>query len=253
MKYYLRFMIVAVVCGILCVVGFSVTGKEFTASGVIGAFGMSEIDYYLACLSSTTQWIIPLILFQVFFGTYIYRHFCTASVYYFSRNTNRIKWLSYEMIKLYVFCILYLAIMVITGLVVCGLLANLKLDNEMWMKFLLYITLYSLYLFATTLAINLISVISNSSVGFIVVESFNVFCIVAFTIVGDYFAPNGYLEPRYEWMIKVNPFSYLVFSTKGVMTDYMTSIIMYAIASIIFIIAGCIIVNKYSFVENYRE
>lgn len=63
-------------------------------------FGYTDIVYI------TTR-MLPYLLFLFLFGTYIYKHFCTAGVYVFSRCENRLKWIAKEIAQLFGFCVLF--------------------------------------------------------------------------------------------------------------------------------------------------
>lgn len=253
MKYYLRFLWIAFFCGAICILGFAVKNDGFFASDVICLFGMDEIGYFTQYLPQITYWFFPLLFFQAFFGSYIYRHFCTASIYFFSRYTKRTRWLFKEILRLFLFCCLYLFVMLISGLVVCSLVSKVKIDASIWKMFCYYMVIYSLYLFVVTLGINLLSIVFNSNIGFIVVEGINLFFIAAFAIAGNLFAPEGVILEQYEWIIKINPFYYLIFSMRNSNNDYLISMLLFMGIAALLLWCSFFVVNKHNFIESNQE
>lgn len=84
MKYYLRFLGIAVCCGIFCMLELAVSRDNgFEVSEIILRFAMQHVKNYRQYLPELTFWFTPLLFFQIFFGTYIYRHFSVASIYFF--------------------------------------------------------------------------------------------------------------------------------------------------------------------------
>ena len=80
--------------------GFSLLGHEMLAEQqmVHGAelllycnFG-AELPVQPVYLIMLSLEMLPFFLFQMLFGIRIYRHYCTASVYFFSRCTYKVRW-----------------------------------------------------------------------------------------------------------------------------------------------------------------
>lgn len=253
MNYYLKFLWIAVFCGILCMLGYSAGEDKFFSSEVISLFGMYGTSYFVQYLPDITHLFVPLLLFQMFFGTYIYHHFCTASIYFFSRYPKRNKWFFTETFKLYLFGCIYLFLMLISGTLVCSLFSKIVIDRKMWKLLFFYICIYSLYLFVSTFAINLLSILFNSNVAFIIVAGINSFFIAAFTIVGNFFAPEGVILQQYEWTIKINPFYYLIFGMHNNNTDYFISILLFFSMAVLLFICSYFVINKHDFIDSNRE
>ncbi len=253
MKYYLKFLVVGIVCGVLCMLGYAVRIDEFVCSDIIRLFGMYEIKYFMQYLSNIAYWFMPLLFFQIFFGTYIYRHFCCASIYYFSRYTKRTKWYVKEVLDLFLFAIIYLFMMISCGIICCTLISDVIFDVNTIKILCFYLLIYSLYLFVTTLGVNIVAILCNSNVGFMVVEGINMFFIVLFTIVGEFFASDGIILKEYEWILKINPIYYLMFGLNNGVNDYLIAAFIYLILAVIILCWGGFVINRHNFIESDNE
>lgn len=255
MKYYLRFLGIAVCCGVLCMLELAVSRQGgFELSEIILRFGMRHVKNYRQYLPELTFWFTPLLFFQIFFGTYIYRHFSTASIYFFSRCCRRTGWFLKEALQLYLFTILYLAVMLAAGVFISEVFSEVTVDVKAGRMLLFYLIIYSLYLFVVTLMVNLTAIILGSSNGFTAVEGVNLFLIAVYAISGDFLeSTENTLHKIYECILKINPFSYLIFYMRESGKDYLISILVFLVIAVILLPCGCIIVNKCNFIEADRE
>ena len=108
MRYYTRFLLVGAASGFFCVFNYAKNGMAQTLADIVMLFGFSSADCQLNQIMEGTYWYMPLFLFQIFYGTYIYRHFCSASIYFFSRCCSRTRWFLKEALTLYLFAVVYL-------------------------------------------------------------------------------------------------------------------------------------------------
>ena len=88
MKYYLKFMLVAAICGSFVMIYYIFPDKIISSAELIDILGMVNIIDVPTYLSHITFLYGSMVFFEIFFGTYIYRHFCTANYYFFSRKTH---------------------------------------------------------------------------------------------------------------------------------------------------------------------
>lgn len=256
----------AIITGMISVgVGFF-DAENINLSQILLANTFAGVDYYPQYISMFTIQYIPLFVFQIFFVTYIYKHFCSASIYYFSRNINRKKWFLKEVAKLYCNVIIYLLTMSVSGIILIRLFSKITFDNSAIIIGLYYILIYSLYLLMTTLAINVISIIFSSNIGFVTVESIILLSISIFFILGNYIK-NDIITGKYLLILKSNMIANLIFSihsskaeninalinTKGINFDLNFSVIYYLVMCLIVIVIGCRIVEKHEFIANSKE
>lgn len=267
MKHYMKYLWIAVFCGIFCIVGCTKNFSEILLSEILFIPTYFDTDYYMQYIPNITFGYVPLLLFQVFYGTYIYRHFCCASIYYFSRCCSRTLWFLKECLSLYIFCVGYLVVFVVSGVIATDILIKVTVDAVSIYIFVYYILIYSFFLWFTTLAVNLFGILFTSNVGFTVVESFLFLCIAVYSMSGEYFIPEDAMASDYQWLIKWNPFSHLVFGIhsskieelnqlihqKGIAFDLNESLLLFIILSVVTIIAGCILVHYHDFINANKE
>lgn len=226
----------------------------------------SGVEYYPQYVVFLSYQYMPLLIFQVIFATYIYKHFCSASVYFFSRNINRIKWFLEESGKLYIHTVLYLIVFNLVGIIVTSLFIKVTIDKGVLLLIVYYILIHSLYLFFSTLAINIVAIISSSEIGFIVVEGIALLQMGMYLMLGKRIQ-DDIIEGINLFMLKSNIIANLIFpvhsshiqsvnkfiNEKGIDFDLNFSIIYYFILSMIIIIVGAYIVKKKEFIVNNKE
>lgn len=264
MKHYLRFLWIAVFCGFFCIFGYMKNSTECLFSDIILYLGFYEVDYYPQYIPAITYWYMPLMLYQIFFGTYIYRHFCSASIYFFSRNCSRTKWFIKESGKLYLFGTAYLILMIISGTLITSIFVPVIYDSLAFPILIYYILIYSVFLFVSAISINILAILFGSNTGFIIVESIYIFGMAVFVLMGIYFFPDEAPVNEGAWLLKINPFAHLVFpmhssrfsdidskiNLRNIDFDLNESLAVYLAAAVIFISLGCVIVNRHNFIST---
>lgn len=76
--------------------------------------------------------MVPVFCFELIFGISLYRHYCTCSVYYFSRQNSRSKWYLMESAKLFGYTAEYMVLYVFFTALAAGIAAGSVLlgDNS---------------------------------------------------------------------------------------------------------------------------
>lgn len=90
MKDYIKCAVIAIIWGILQSLYYFNSEGNVVLSDVVLYCSISALGIIPAYLIEETLKMIPFFIFQILFGTLIYHHFCTASVYYFSRRTAKV-------------------------------------------------------------------------------------------------------------------------------------------------------------------
>ncbi len=267
MKSYLKFLAIAFVCGLLSFMGTAIKSEEINLNDIILVTSFGNVEYLPYFFPTFLETYFPLMFFQFFYGTYIYRHFCTASVYYFSRKCNRSAWFLKEVGSLYVFALLYVMIYLGTEILCCVIFSKVIAGTCSLLLCLYYVILYSLFLFVTALAINIFSILFTSNFGLILVEGLVMLCVGAYLMIGKKYITDDELISKYEWMIKVNPFAHLniklhsssweiinrAINVKNIDFNLNISVALYIAIATLTIFAGCIIVNKHNFIITNQE
>lgn len=258
---FTRTILVAAIVGILSIeVGF-ITSPELNLSQYILHLSFSGIEMHQAYIAMLSYRYMPLLIFQLVYGVYIYRHFCCASIYFFSRNVNRINWFLKETGGLYGYIMIYLLIMSITQMLILSLFSKIIVDSAAVTLILYYFLIYSLYLFMTTLAINVVAIIFNSNIGFIAVESVILLSMATFLLFGKVMKETNVI------LLKMDIIANLVFPIHSSQKEHLNhllnkgeihfdlnfSVVYYLILSVILVVVGCIVVKTREFIINDRE
>lgn len=143
-----------------------------TLATVILQFSFSRwgLEFPLTCqmldlLRLATE-LFPYFLFEIVYGVWLYRHFCTASVYYFSRRTDRGRWFLRSAGELLLATALFLTLMFLTAAAITALRFTLVIDGAGIALAVYHLALHILWLYGMTLAINLLSIAFGSAIGF---------------------------------------------------------------------------------------
>ena len=282
MKYYFRFLIVPLLLGTVSFLLYAARLPEVPATTVLLNTAFQNTHLMPDDIPEILTRFLPLLLFQIFYGTMIYRHFCTASIYYFSRKTKRVRWFLPECGILFLYALAYSAVLLFSGIGIVAAFGKLRWDPGFLPLMVYYLLIYSLFLFFTTLAINLLSILVTGSAAFIIVEAVNLICIAVYSVLdpvskkaAGYVAPSyvtpDYVEPNFlrDWMWAIRP-NFIanlnlslhrdglgvpegLINLKDLDFGLNGSIVYFLVLSVIVIVAGCLIVTKHSFIESNKE
>lgn len=265
---FLKCSIAALICGGFQALSFLSMKEHIHFSQIILTFSFYEVSFILVYLIELSLKLLPFFLFQVLFGTYIYRHFCTASIYYFTRCQNRVRWFLKESGKLYLFAMIYPFLMVLSGTVVASITNQIVFDPESVYLFIYYLIIHSLWLFVTTLLVNIIAIKLDSSTGFIAIVALQMISVSTFLLWKNVWSLNDAMHSaKHAFFLKFNPISHLIFtwhssSIEGInrwINDlqidfpFSQSILVYLLLSIIVIIIGCVVVKRQEWISMRKE
>lgn len=265
MKYYMKFMLCAVAFGILNTL---IYGENMhTAEQVFLLWGFGQTSLLMAEAPIFISAYFPMLFFNVFWGTYIYKHFCSGSVYYFSRCKNITKWYMKECLHLYLYTLGYLGVLIASGMICALAVWHITLSASAMAGFIYYFAIHSLFLFSVTLCINIVSIWISDSNGFVYVEGAILFLIATFFFVGENAFPEDIVTPDKMWIIKVNPISHIIFSMHsssipalneainmyGVDFELNHSVALLLLLSVITVIAGRFSVERHNFINTNLE
>jgi len=117
------------------------------------------------------------------------------------------------------------------------------------------------------LAINIISIIHTSNVGFIIVEGITLLGMSLFLFMGELFIKQKGDIVKYTWLFKINPFAHLVFKIHSsfigkvdkvinknfISFDLNITLITFLVIAVVFSYLGMVIVNNYNFIVSNKE
>lgn len=174
LRRYGWYVAIAVVCGVLLSLSrINPYGGQITLQELVlqlsGSRGDFVMGLYYGAMVDFGFLMLPFFLYQFYGGIQLYRQFCVASVYVFSRTTNRVTWYFTE---LWGMCKGLLVLQVFlqgTTLWVAALRWDVIWTGEGWLLLGLHVLLFTLWTFAMALGVNLLALIWGSSTGFLAV------------------------------------------------------------------------------------
>ncbi len=277
MRHYTKFLLFAVMWGMFIGIRISLWNDSITFVTIVMKFGFSELYFWIASLSSFVEWYFPMVMFQILWGTYIYRHFCSASVYYFSRCDQRRTWFLKESLLLYPYVLTYLVTMLLVSTCVISILEPVHYGREAIPLLAYYLSIHSLWLYFTTLLINVLSIkLERSEGGFLIVGGLQALCVAVFVSYESLLERFGEVSPgtgeialdgRGAALIIGNPLSHLVLkwhssgirSIKELINEYSIafdlnlSLALFLVISILVVWMGCRLVGNQDIIVTDKE
>lgn len=259
---------VAIIWGAFQALFFSGVSDEILLSDIVLAFSFSDVSIILVYLIELSIRFLPFFLFQILFGTYIYQHFCSASIYYFSRCHNRVKWFIKESAKLYVLAFVYPLFMIISGTTTVSITNQVVFNKQSFILLIYYVLIHSLWLFLTALTMNIVAIVLDSSYGFMMVFAVQMACVAMLLLWKDLWALQNTPDwTKYAPLLKLNPISHLILAwhsssllSVNEQINYLNinfnlneSVISFFLISIVVIIFGCFVVKKQEWISLNKE
>ncbi len=272
MKYrYRRLFVIAVIGGVYLSVMYVnpyngvIALSEMTLQ-LSGSRGRFALGFSFTELAAFLMRLFPQFIFELYAGIMLYRHFCTASVYVFSRYPHRVKWYIREATHLggavYIFQLILLAVTIFTTVS----RYELQIDSAGIALTTYHFFIHSLWIYAMTLSVNLLAVYFGSSTAYSFVISVQLVCTVLLNLM-DWLV--RYYEGKlfYENVIKWNPIAHLVLSwhssdmenVSQVLTspymqvDLKCSMVIFLLFGMIIIFIGAFIIKKYDLLVSDLE
>lgn len=217
-------------------------------------FGFGSIFFIVSYITLLMLKIVPQIVFQILYGTYIYKHFCVAHVYYFSRQSNRLKWLIKESTHLLLLDMIYHMLYIIIPCLLLILCRRAYIDNYAATLFL-YIFIYEvLYTFIFTMLLNILAVFLGSQNSFLCIYFFQFICAASLLLYESILSLQGaakvffMLNPISNMLIAWHSTSYQpmnqIINILQLRFDINQSIIYFIILSIAVILFGYFAINR---------
>ena len=183
---------------------------RITLSGLIlqlsGSRGDLSLGFSLPELLSLSAKLLPYFLFELYIGTNLYQHFCTASVYIFSRTPNRVTWYIKECSIIASFTLLYQLSIIVVSVVITCFRYQVIWTTAGFVVLVIHIVIYSLWTFSMTLLVNILAILLGSGTAFMIT-------IIAQLILVTCFMPLNLLEGNqilFSIMLNINPIAHLI-------------------------------------------
>lgn len=223
-------------------------------SGSSGAFPLTPA---FKDLISFTIRMLPDYMFELYIGIELYRHFCTASVYVFSRTPNRSRWYIREVLEVAVAVFGYQIIKIFAAMSVTFLRYQIEPDHFGFFLLVFHIIVYSLWVFNVSLLINFISIKYGSNNAFIWIVGIQIFMTALLELV-QIFESNLTLTKIF---LNVNPIAHLVvgwhtgtikelknsLEVTYIRLDFKVTLVTMLAISIFSVIVGMYLVSQHEF------
>jgi hypothetical protein len=170
-----------------------------------GSRGEILLGFSFSELIAFSARLLPYYTFELYMGVEIYQHFCTSSIYVFSRVSNRTKWYLKETLQVFALSALYAAIILAVTALTTGMRYQVTLDTIGFVKSAVYVLLYAMWCFIMTMAINLIALKHGSSTAFTVVIAAQILLLTLFSLMNSLTSRTGVLL-----LLTINPMTRLV-------------------------------------------
>ncbi|MCM1186156.1 MAG: hypothetical protein NC251_08265 [Lachnoclostridium sp.] len=220
---------------------------------------------YTALISFTMR-LFPAFVVEAYAGIMLYQHFCTASVYVFSRYPRRVKWYLGEACRLVgAVCIFHLLLLAV-ALFTAAVRYELQIDSAGAMVLAYHFAIHSLWTYAMTLSVNLLAVYFGSSTAYALVVSVQMVCIALLNLM-DFLVKHSGGGLAYEDAVIWNPMAHLVLgwhdrhvaninpaeAPYDIWMDLNGSLIMFFLLGAALTLAGAFIIKKHDILVSDLE
>lgn len=137
--------------------------------------------------------LIPVILFNLFFGIDLYADFEVSGVYVFTRNLSRTKWYLKKTLRLFIssflFCLLFFFAGATTLLMMKAEISSVQDSVKL---FAAVVISYTLFCFLIALLTNILSIVFNSGYAFALTTGLLILMLAAVVIPNISISPEDY-------------------------------------------------------------
>ena len=250
--------------GILVVFPTYLAGEETTLWNIADVLSLGNADTGFGSSIQILEGMIPFLLFQIMYGVYLYRHYTTACVYYFTRYTRRGVWYLRESLGLLIRTVLYCLLYYLAAMGFLAATVGINTEaGDAWMACQAWLTT-ALYLFTMTMLMNLLAIQFGGTVGYFAGIILQVLLIASLGLCNEILAlpPEEMANPGLEEALwRWNPISQLVgkwhteISIQNEMAplNYECSITILIVLICLVLWFGGVIVKKKEIIANDME
>lgn len=188
-------------------------GGKITLSEAVlqlsGSRGNFALGFSYQELISFTMRLLPAFIFEAYAGILLYRHFCTASIYVFSRYPHRVKWYLGEVFHLSGAVCGFNLLLLVTAMLTAAIRWELEIDRAGIVLTGYHFLIYSAWAYIMALLVNLSAVYFGSSTAYASMVSIQLVCIV---LLGPVDSLIRHYDGRlsYENFLVWNPAAHLI-------------------------------------------
>lgn len=158
--------------------------------------------------------LFPAFVFEAYAGILLYRHFCTASTYVFSRYPHRGRWYAGEACRLGVTAGAFHALLLAAVIVTTACRYKLQADTTGLMLTAYHFMIHSLWAYIMAMTVNLAAIYLGSSTAYGLVIGGQMACIILLNVT-DVLVRRFQAALSYEKILSWNPIARLVLGWHG--------------------------------------
>lgn len=201
-----------------------------------GSRGEFALSFSMTELLSFAMRLMPFFVLECYMGIAMYRHFCTASIYVFSRYPNRRKWYWREMISVGGEIMIFQGVLLFITILISMARYQVVVDKAGIILAVYYYIIYAVWVYKITVIINLAALWLGSSTSYAVVLGVQMIEITLLSVTDLW---HGY------GMLKYNPISRLVLGWQGSRIESLNHVLLHSYdgldlnASLLFEVITC--------------
>lgn len=272
MEYKYRLLLVlAIVSGVyLSAIYINPHGGVITLSEMIlqlsGSRGSFVLGFSYSELASFVMRLFPTFLFELYAGIMLYQHFCTASIYVFSRYPYRMKWYISEVCQLGGKVCIFNMVLLVSAIFISSGRYEVQINYAGMVLVFYHFFIHSLWVYIMALSVNLLAIYLGSSNTFVLVISSQLVGTVLLNLI-DLLV--RYFDNRLSYKVFLiwNPIAHLVLGWHNsnmemvnkvlvspyMQTDLNNSLIMFALFGIIVTLIGSVIIKNHDLLVSDLE
>lgn len=259
----------AVLCGVLQSPYFLSIPGRLLFSDILLQLGFGHMEFELSSLVDLSLRLLPFLLFQIYFGSFLFRRFCSASAYFFSRCNHRTRWFLKQSALLYGYVVCFLLATTLAATAVGVFTRQLVFDAPSALLFGSYLLTHSLWLFLTTLGVNIVAVKLGSGAAFQIVAGAQLACVLFLLLWKDVLpltAESPHMA-RNGMLLRFNPVAHLVLAwhtsgmealdqrigSLGIHFPFYVSVLFLLLLALAVVAVGCWVVKRQDLIVSHQE
>lgn len=200
--------------------------------------------------------MIPNYIVTMVWGINLYRQFCTASVYVFSRCTNRWKWYRQTVVWLYAKVCVYEMSLVGTVILLTSLRFKINFQMEGFRILTCHLAIYTLWNLIWILLMNLLAIRLGSSTAASIVMGVQAVCTAGLGVV-SFLEQKRISDLFVGKLLQFNPVVYTILGwqceNKWDFLNLKTSILLLSLCCIVIISAGGFWIHRLDLITENME
>lgn len=231
-----------------------------------GSRGEFELGFSYTELMEFVMRLFPAFIFELYAGIMIYRNFCTASVYIFSRCPYRVRWYVGEICKMIISIAIFYVVLLITVSIVTEFRYDIVLDNYGIEIMIYHYLIHTLWTYIMVIMVNILAIYFGSSTAYAIIVSFQILNVVILNIIDlivRYFDGKIFYRHLLRWNVIAHLVvgwhsdsmlsEYKKFSSIYMDTELIESLTLFIIIGSVVTMIGGIIINKHDLLVSDLE